>query len=107
RQAKAFWSEQRWKGSLEFAVATRGTDVSRWTRKNPPNTVERSLALLGRTADTLRVRDLAGLLAMLKEGGERPDEKVRVRLVGRGPQGVLAAYAALLVPGAVDEVVII
>jgi hypothetical protein len=56
-----------------------------WTRKNPPNTVERSLALLGMTADSLRVSEL---VAAPGNG----------HLVGRGEAGILAAYAALLRP---------
>jgi hypothetical protein len=54
-----------------------------WTRKNPPNTVERSMALLGMTADSLRVSELVAA------GGH---------MVGRGEAGILAAYAALLRP---------
>jgi dienelactone hydrolase len=54
-----------------------------WTRKNPPNTVERSMALLGMTADSLRVSELVA---------------ANGHLVGRGEAGILAAYAALLRP---------
>jgi dienelactone hydrolase len=56
-----------------------------WTRKNPPNTVERSLALLGMTADSLRVSEL---VAAPPNG----------HFVGKGEAGILAAYAALLRP---------
>jgi dienelactone hydrolase len=56
-----------------------------WTRKNPPNTVERSLALLGMTADSLRVSELVAA----------PPNS---HLVGKGEAGILAAYAALLRP---------
>jgi dienelactone hydrolase len=55
-----------------------------WTRKNPPNTVERSMALLGMTADSVRVSELVAA---------PPGH-----LVGRGEAGILAAYAALLRP---------
>jgi dienelactone hydrolase len=54
-----------------------------WTRKNPPNTVERSLALLGMTADSIRVSELVAASG---------------HMVGRGEAGILAAYAALLRP---------
>ena len=54
-----------------------------WTRKNPPNTVERSMVLLGMTADSVRVSELVA---------------ANGHLVGRGEAGVLAAYAALLRP---------
>lgn len=77
-------------------MPVRGTGDDRWTRKNPPNTVERSLALLGLTADTLRVADV------IKMKGPTP-----VRLVGKGRTGIIAAYAALLEPGLADEVIII
>jgi dienelactone hydrolase len=56
-----------------------------WTRKNPPNTVERSMALLGMTADSLRVSELVAA----------PPNS---HFVGRGEAGILAAYAALLRP---------
>jgi dienelactone hydrolase len=56
-----------------------------WTRKNPPNTVERSLALLGMTADSLRVSELVAAPA-------------NSHFVGKGEAGILAAYAALLRP---------
>ena len=81
-------------------VVPRGHLENRWTRKNPPNTVERSLALLGQTADTGRVRDVASVV-----GSSRPKEPFRV--VGRGQAGILAAYAALIAPGAFEEVIIL
>ena len=79
---------------------TRGGGYYKWTRKNPPNTVERSLVMLGQTADTGRVRDLA---AMLKNSqGNKP-----TTLVGRGPAGVIATYQMLLYPGTTKELVIL
>ncbi len=81
-----------------IAVYPRGVGPTAWTRRNPPNTVERSLALLGDTADAGRIRDVAMVLAGQPE---------RVKLVGRGPAGVIAAYAALLVPEKVSEVLIL
>jgi dienelactone hydrolase len=85
--------------SIVVAVAPRGG----WGRKNPPNTVERSLALLGQTADSGRVRDVASALARKPMLGG----KDRVRVVGRGPAGVIAAYAVLFERGLVGEVVLI
>jgi hypothetical protein len=76
---------------------------SRWTRKNPPNTVERSLALLGRTADGGRVFDVAAAARALKEKGS-PAGDLPLTVVGRGAAGVIAAYAALIEP-AIDGVV--
>ena len=75
----------------------RGCGPHQWTRKSPPNTVERSLALLGQTADAGRVRDVAAVLR-----GTRG----RVRVVGRGPAGVAAAYAVLLSGANVEEVAV-
>src|SRR5262245_29171049 len=57
-----------------YIVSPRGGLQFRWTRKNPPNTVERSLALLGQTADAGRVRDIAGALANVREKEDRSEE---------------------------------
>ncbi len=75
--------------------APRGVDRTRWTRKNPPNYVERAHVLLGRTADTGRVWDIAATAQYLhaKRAG-----KVPVYVLGEGPAAVLAAYAALWEP---------
>lgn len=77
-----------------------GGGPNTWTRKNPPNTVERSCALLGATVDATRVLDVAWLLAPWKQKGRS------IRLVGRGRAGVVATYAGLLYPGDVSEVVV-
>ena len=78
-----------------YLLAPRGVDRTRWTRKNPPNYVERAHALLGRTVDTGRVWDVAATARYLDaaRGGKAP-----VYVVGEGPAGVLAAYAALWEP---------
>jgi dienelactone hydrolase len=94
------WAD-RFPGANVMAVFTRGSGPHRWTRKNPPNTVERSLALLGQTVDTGRVRDVMALLADDAMAGQK------VRVVGRGQAGVIAAYAVLFAPGPIDEVVIL
>ena len=65
---------------------------TRWTRKNPPNFVERSLVLLGRTADTGRVWDIIAAAGYLR--AQRGD-KLPIVVAGKGPAGILAAYAAL------------
>src|SRR6185369_17005614 len=74
---------------------------SGWTRKNPPNYVERSHALLGQTVDQGRVLDIAATLRFLseKDGG-----KTKWKVVGRREAGVLAAYAALFEP-TISEVI--
>jgi hypothetical protein len=98
--AGAAWSKATSDAYSLVAIATRGTGSGQWTRKNPPNTVERSLALLGETADTGRVRDVESMLIL-------KDPHHRFRLVGRGPGGLIAAYAALLAPNNVEEVIIL
>jgi dienelactone hydrolase len=69
----------------------RGIGETRWTRKNPPNYVERSHALLGRTVDTGRVWDVAAAAKYLA-GHSRVDH---VDVAGKGPAGLIAAYAAI------------
>lgn len=84
-----------------YFVEPRGVGASRWTRKNPPNYVERSHVLLGHTADTGRVRDLMATVRYLEE--KHPEKVIAVAGVGSG--GILAAYAALWSPG-VGEVLL-
>lgn len=69
-----------------------------WTRKNPPNTVERAHALLGATVDSARVLEIAERIRTLG---------VPCSVVGRGEAGILAAYAALLEPEKVQRVTVI
>ncbi len=82
-------------GDEMYLCAPRGVDRTRWTRKNPPNYVERAHVLLGRTVDTGRVWDIAATAQYVhaKHAG-----KVPVYVLGDGPAGVLAAYAALWEP---------
>jgi hypothetical protein len=82
-------------GDEVYLCSPRGVGETRWTRKNPPNYVERSHVLLGRTVDTGRVWDLIAAARYLhaKHQGNVP-----VYLVGEGGAGVLAAYAALWEP---------
>jgi dienelactone hydrolase len=82
-------------GDATYVLAPRGTHETRWTRKNPPNYVERSLVLLGRTADTCRVWDVIAAARHLRA---QHDGKLPVYVAGDGAAGVLAAYAALLEP---------
>jgi cephalosporin-C deacetylase-like acetyl esterase len=71
-----------------------------WTEKSPPNYVERSHVLLGRTVDSGRLLDVIMMVRAT------PDKEKGIRLVGRGQAGVIAAYAALFEPS-IKEVVII
>jgi cephalosporin-C deacetylase-like acetyl esterase len=69
----------------------RGVGATKWTAKNPPNFVERSHALLGRTVDTGRVWDVVAVARMLADANRAP-----VHVAGDGAAGVIAAYAATL-----------
>jgi dienelactone hydrolase len=98
-KAAALWHEKRFPRDLAYGVYPRGGNQMRWTTKSPPNTVERSLPLIGQTVDSGRVRDVASFLVAYKSSKER--------MVGRGPAGILAAYASIFVSGAIDELIII
>ena len=52
------------------------------------------------TADTGRLRDVLSYLTTLPKAS-------KVRLAGKGQAGVIAAYAALLMPDKVEEVILI
>jgi hypothetical protein len=97
--------EDRWRKPLDYsgyisAVHPRGGGNLKWTVKNPPNTVERSLVLLGQTVDSGRVRDVIAMYEKIAASNKK------VRLAGSGPAGVIAAYAALLASHRFAEVVI-
>lgn len=82
----------RQSGDCVYLCFPRGVGDTRWTRKNPPNFVERSLVLLGRTADTGRVWDIIATAGFLRA---QHDNKLPIVVAGKGPAGILAAYAAL------------
>jgi|SRR5579883_2137691 len=80
-----FWVK-RYPDDSQVVIYTRGGGPKQWTKKNPPNTVERSLVLLGQTADSGRVWDVV-VASAIRPGWE-------LRAVGRGQAGIIAAYAA-------------
>jgi len=82
-------------GDAIYICVPRGVAETQWTRKNPPNYVERSHVLLGRTVDTGRVRDIIAAARYLhaKYNGAVP-----VHICGQHAAGALAAYAALWEP---------
>jgi len=85
----------------------RGVGPTKWTKKNPPNYIERSLALLGRTVDSGRVWDIRVAAHALKNRlSNTPGEESTVTVVGKGQAGILGAYAALFEP-AISEVVLV
>lgn len=87
-------------------VITRGG--WRWTRKSPPNYVERSHALLGQTVDTGSLRDVIAFVRMMNMlAADKPAAgKAQWKLVSRGRAGVIIAFAGLLEPS-IREVVIV
>jgi dienelactone hydrolase len=86
------WARSVVSSDSVLLLSTRGTGPVAWTRDTFPNPVERSLALLGATADSGRVWDVMTI------AGRRAGEGVRWRAAGRGGAGILAVYAALYQP---------
>jgi hypothetical protein len=82
-------------GDHAYVCAPRGVGRTRWTRKDPPNYIERSHVLLGRTVDTGRLWDIIATARYLHE---KYDSNIPVYVSGEGAAGVLAAYAALWEP---------
>jgi dienelactone hydrolase len=81
-------------------VAPRGCGGTAFTRKSPPNTIERSLFLLGETLDRGRLRDVNEERG--QAGRANPGVK-RWVIGGEGQAGVIAAYAS----SASDEVYLV
>jgi hypothetical protein len=88
----------------EAALAPYSLGFLPWTKKSPPNYVERSHLLLGSTVEADAVRDIVSSIRLLSK--ESKDKKEPLKLVGRGRLGILAAYAAIFEPS-IKEVVII
>src|SRR5712691_357732 len=79
-------------GQSTVILSPRGCGESfAWTRKNPPNYVERAHALLGRTVDTGRVWDVQSVARWLHEAD---GNELTIGVIGKGTAGVLVAYAA-------------
>jgi dienelactone hydrolase len=74
----------------------RGIGATRWTRKNPPNYVERCHVLLGRTVDAGRVWDVIAAAKYLRDTrGDGADEPP-LRVAGSEAAGLIGAFAAVL-----------
>lgn len=78
-----------------YVIEPRGIGGTRWTRRNPPNYVERSHFLLGRTVDSGRIWDIAASARSLRI---RHGAGVPVHIAGEGAAAVLGVYAGLLEP---------
>jgi dienelactone hydrolase len=83
------------KGDEVYVCEPRGVGSTRWTRKNPPNYVQRCHVLLGLTVDAGRVWDI---IAAARYLCAEHQGKVPVYVAGQRAAGVLAAYAALWEP---------
>jgi dienelactone hydrolase len=94
-RAEALAQRVRRSGDAVYVLEPRGVGPTRWTRKNPPNYVERSHVLLGRTVGAGRIRDVIAAARFLHARGEG---KVPVHTAGEGGAGLLAAYAAVWEP---------
>lgn len=82
-------------------------NAPQWTIKSPPNFVERSQVLCGRTTDQGRVLDILAAVRQYNQYLEKSGYKNNVfRLVGQRQLGILAAYAALFEPS-IKEVIVI
>ena len=90
---------------IGLGISPRGVEGGggQWTTKSPPNYVERSHALLGRTVDQGRLFDVIAWLG----SSAREKSKFPIKLYGQGEAGIIAAYAVLLKPRGANEVVII
>ena len=91
--APAWLKPQLQEGDQLYDCQTRGTGTGSWTRKNPPNYVERSHVLLGDTVDAGRVRDV---VATVKHLQAKFKNQVPIHVAGEGAAAVIASYAALL-----------
>jgi dienelactone hydrolase len=74
-----------------------------WTKKSPPNYVERAHVLLGQTVDEGRVWDIAATARFLAATNKQEES---TRIIGRGQAGILAAYAAIFEPDITEVVVV-
>lgn len=81
----------------------RGTGTLAWTRKNPPNYVERAHALIGRTVDAGRVHDIQAVARWLHETDA---SGLTISAIGEGQSAALAAYAALFEPNITEVVAV-
>ncbi|HLX65045.1 MAG TPA: prolyl oligopeptidase family serine peptidase [Planctomycetota bacterium] len=86
------WTEEQMGGASALLLCPRGVGTLAWTRKNPPNTVEREFPLLGGTVDGGRIWDIMTVAKNHSDGGRK------WHAAGTGQAGILAAYAGLYEP---------
>jgi dienelactone hydrolase len=90
-------------GVAEF-IAPRGARMltASWSRKSPPNYVERAHVLVGKTVDQQRVYDIIAVVRYFKSTYKKT---TTWKVAGLGDAGMLGAYAALFEPS-IKEVTI-
>jgi hypothetical protein len=84
-------------------LSPRGCGRLKWTKRNPPNYVERAHALLGRTVDQMQVWDIQAVARWIHENSE---DSLPLAVAGRGGMAINAAYAAIW-EGAISEIVLV
>ncbi len=95
-EAKPAWLGHLPTGAGVLVVAPRNTGPGRW--EDPaPFYIRRALALLGRTVDGDRLRDVRALLGSVL-ASTVPASGPAWGIAGRGEAGVIGAYAALFEP---------
>ena len=92
--APAFLAEVEQPGDIVYELAPRGVGPTRWTTKNPPNYVERSHVLLGRTVAAGRIWDVVAAARWLH--ARHPEAPLVV--AGHRGEALLAAYAGVIEP---------
>jgi dienelactone hydrolase len=85
------WTREVVQDGSALLVSTRGIGQGAWTRKTPPNTIERAMTLLGATVDGGRVWDMISVVRRRSADGPW-------QVAGRGNFGIIGAYAALYEP---------
>ncbi len=76
----------------------RGIGGTKWTRLNPPNYVERSHVLLGRTVAEGRIWDTIAAAKYLTTHNLQGTKAPTIHIAGKGPSAILSAYAAIFAP---------
>ncbi len=84
--------------TAEWLLDPRGVGQGGWTTRNPPNHVERSMALLGDSVAAGRVRDTLAAVAAIRAADSDRAAPLPIEVAGAGGGGLVAAYAAVFAP---------
>ena len=85
-------------GTALWHLDPRGVGAGRWTRRNPPNHIERSMALLGDSVAAGQVRDTLAAVTVIRAADADVAPPRPIELAGSGAAGLVAAYAAIFSP---------